>query len=152
MMKRTTTLIASGLVFILASSFIFKGDTSNIENIQYKITISESKKGKTGKSENDVATFKGGKFRTGFFKKNAGAEAIPIELTKDSAYTDEGGTEEMLYIEFEGEMTNKMDETVKVSGSIDGYGIEGSVEISKKEKLKKHWDFVGTEKDKKKKK
>ena len=49
-------------------------------------------------------------------------------------------------------MTNKMDETVKVSGSIDGYGIEGSVEISKKEKLKKHWDFVGTEKDKKKKK
>lgn len=153
-MKHTTTLLASSLVFILTSSFIFKGDdTSNIEDKKYKITIMEARKGgKTGNPEPDVVTFKGGKFRTGFFKKFAGAEAIPIDLTVDSAYVDEGNTEEMLYIEFEGEMTNKQDETVKVTGTIDGFGIEGNVELSKKEKVKKHWDYVGTEKDKKGKK
>ncbi len=153
-MNRTTILIGSTLIFMLTASFVLGGDdTSNIEDKKYKITISEAKKGgKSGPSDTDVLTFKSGKFRTGFFKKFAGADAIPIELDKDSTYIDEGGTEEMLYIEFSGEMTNKQDETVKVTGTIDGFGIEGNVELSKKEKVKKHWDFVGTEKDKKGKK
>jgi hypothetical protein len=152
-MNRTTSIIASGIIFMLSASFIFKGDdTSNVEGKQYKISIMEAKKGgKSGSAEDDVCAFKGSKFKCGFFKKNAGAEGIPIELGKDSSYIDDGGSEEMIYAEFEGEMSNKLDETVKVTGTIDGYGIEGNVELSKKGKVKKHWDFVGTEKDKKKK-
>ncbi|HET6989724.1 MAG TPA: hypothetical protein VFJ43_00295 [Bacteroidia bacterium] len=152
-MNRTATLIASAITFILATSFIFKGDdTSSIEGKQYKISIMEAKKGgKSGTAEEDVCSFKGSKFHCKFFGKNAGADAIPIDLDKDSTYVDEAGNEEMLYVEFSGEMSNKLEETVKVSGTIDGYGIEGNVELSKKGKLKKHWDFVGTEKDKKKK-
>ncbi len=152
-MKRTTTLILSGILFIMMSSFVFDGkDTSNIENKSYKITITENKKGKSGKPEEDVIQIKGSKFRSKFFKQNAGSDAIPVELSKDSTYTEEGNDEELLYVEFEGEMTNKLEETVKISGTIDGYSIEGSVEISKKEKVKKHWDFVGGQKDKKGKK
>jgi hypothetical protein len=45
-----------------------------------------------------------------------------------------------------------MEETVKVVGTVDGYGIEGSIELSKKGKLKRHFDFVGSQKDGKKKK
>ncbi|MGL5890400.1 MAG: hypothetical protein ACRC3B_10970, partial [Bacteroidia bacterium] len=67
----------------------------------------------------------------------------------DSVYKDEG--EEVLYVEFEGSATNKLDETVEVKGTIDGYGIEGSAEVSKKGKVKKHYDFVGSEKEGKKK-
>lgn len=152
-MKRTTTLIVSGLIFILTASFVLDGDdTSNIENKKYKLTITEAKKGgKSGSAEEDEATVKGSKFRSDFFKKNAGADGIPVELGKDSTYTSESGEEELLYVEFEGSMTNKLEEDVKVSGTIDGYGIEGYVEISKKGKVKKHWDFVGMEKTKKKK-
>ena len=152
-MKRTTTLIVSGLIFLLTASFVLDGDdTSNIENKQYKLTITESKKGKSGKAEQDEASIKGSKFRCKFFKANAGAEAIPVELGKDSTYSEEGSDEVLLYVEFEGSMTNKLEEDIKVSGTIDGYGIEGYVEISKKGKVKKHWDFVGMEKNKKGKK
>ncbi len=152
-MKRTTTLIVSGLIFLLTASFVLDGDdTSNIENKQYNITITEAKKGKSGKAAPDVAKFKNSKFNTGFFKKNAGAENIPIELTKDSTYSEEGSDEVLLYAEFEGSMSNSKDEEVKVSGTVDGYGIEGFVEIVVKGKMKKHWDFVGMQKDKKKRK
>lgn len=151
-MKRTTTLFVSGLLLLLTASFVLDGDdTSNIENKKYKLTITEAKKGgKSGAAEQDEAEVKGSKFRCKFFKQNAGAEAIPIELGKDSTYTEEGGEEVLMYVEFEGSMTNKLEEDIKVSGTIDGYGIEGFVEISKKGKVKKHWDFVGMEKTKKK--
>ncbi|MBI3509861.1 MAG: hypothetical protein HY064_04300 [Bacteroidetes bacterium] len=150
-MNRTSTLLLSIPAFFLAASFLFKGDTSSVENKTYKITITENKKGKSGPQATDECSFKGSKFHCKFFGKNAGADAIPIDLTKDSAYTEEGSDVEMLYVEFDGEMTNKMEETIHVTGSIDGYGIEGNVELSKKEKVKKHWDFVGTQKDSKKK-
>ncbi|MDQ3110733.1 MAG: hypothetical protein M3R17_12640 [Bacteroidota bacterium] len=152
-MKRTTTLIVGGIIFLLTASFVLDGDdTSNIESKVYKITITESKKGKSGKAEQDEATIKGSKFRSKFFKQNAGSEAIPVELGKDSTYSEDGSDEVLLYVEFEGTMTNKLEEDVKVAGTIDGYGIEGFVEISKKGKVKKHWDFVGMQKDKKGKK
>lgn len=148
------SLLAGGLIFLLSASFVLKGDTSSIEGKLYIVTITESKK--SGKSGTPVPkeeiTFKSGKFKNKYFSKNAGADAIPIELVVDSAYTAEGDEEETIYIEFEGQMTNKLDETVKVTGTIDGYGIEGNLEISKKDKVKKHWDFVGSMKDKKGKK
>lgn len=151
-MTRTKTLLLGGTIFFLAASFVLKGDTSSVEGKVYKITITEAKKGgKTGSPANDEASFKGSKFRSKFFGKNAGADAIPIELMVDSVFSNDDGTEELLYVEFEGNMTNKLEEHVKLTGTIDGYGIEGSVEISKKEKVKKHYDFVGGQKDKKRK-
>jgi hypothetical protein len=151
-MNRISTIILGGALFVFTASFVLKGDdTSNIENKKYKITITEAKKGgKSGTPENEECEFKSSKFRCKFFGKNAGADAIPIELTKDSTYTEEGSDAEQIYVEFEGQMSNKMQEEVHVTGTIDGVKIEGSVEIIKKEKVKKHWDFVGSQKDSKK--
>ena len=149
-MTRTTTLLTSAFIFLLTASFVLKGDTSNMEGKVYKITITEQKNGKSGKAEQADASFKSSKFKCKFFGQNAGAEEIPIDLDKDSTYTEEGSDVELMYVEFSGERTNKLEETVKISGTVDGYGIEGSVILSKKGKDKKHWDFVGTQKDKKK--
>lgn len=152
-MNRMTSLLVGGTIFLLTASFVLKGDTSTIEGKTYKVTITEAKKsGKSGPGSPDDVSFKSSKFRSKFFGKNAGADAIPIELTVDSAYTAEGDEEETIYVEFEGQLTNKLEETVRVTGTVEGYGVEGSVEISKKDKVKKHWDFVGTMKDKKGKK
>ncbi len=149
-MTRTITLVSSAFIFLLTASFVLKGDTSSIDGKKFKITITEQKNGKSGKASQDDCSFKSSKFNCKFFGQNAGAEEIPIDLDKDSTYTEEGAEEASIYVEFSGERTNKLEETVKVTGTIDGFGIEGSVEISKKEKVKKHWDFVGTQKDKKK--
>jgi hypothetical protein len=149
-MKRTASLLSGVIILFLTASFVLKGDTSNMEGKVYKITITEQKSGKSGKAEQADCSFKSSKFKCKFFGQNAGAEEIPIDLDKDSTYSEEGSDVELMYVEFSGERTNKLEEVVKVTGTVDGYGIEGSVELSKKGKVKKHWDFVGTQKDKKK--
>jgi hypothetical protein len=150
-MNRMLSVAGAASLLFLTASFVLKGDdTSAIENKNYKVTITDSKKaGKAG--EVDEVLIKGGKFRCKFFGKNAGTDAIPIEVTIDSVYTDpeDPSADPTLYVEFEGSMTNKLEEDIRVEGIIDGVGIEGFVEISKKGKVKKHWDYVGRQRDKK---
>ncbi|MCU0434547.1 MAG: hypothetical protein MUC87_13925 [Bacteroidia bacterium] len=149
-MKRYFSLFTIAGVFTLFCSVALTGDTETIEGKAYKVTMTEAKKGgKSGKPEADVVSIKNGKFRSKLIGRDMGADAINIELTVDSVYKDEG--EEVIYVEFEGTATNKLDETVEVKGTIDGYGIEGSAEVSKKGKVKRHYDFVGSEKEGKKK-
>lgn len=149
MQSRFFTLSAL-FVFFLFTAFTLKsdGDTETVEGRVYRVTMSEEKKGKSGKPIEDVVSFKSGKFRSKTLRSEMGADAIEIELTTDSIYKSDG--EEIDYIQFKGEITNKLDETVKLEGTIDGYGIEGFAELSKGGKLKRHFDFVGSEKEKKK--
>jgi hypothetical protein len=148
-MKRNFSLFTAAGLFMLFCSVALPGDTESIEGKAYKVTMTEAKKtGKSGKPEQDVVSIKNGKLRSKLLGREMGADAISIELTVDSVYRDDGY--EILYVEFEGTATNKLEETVEVKGTIDGYGIEGSAEVSKKGKVKRHYDFVGSEKEGKK--
>ena len=150
-MKKAGFTFLSAIVFFLACSFVLVGgDTTALEGKVYKVTMTLAKKGgKTGAPEQEEITFKGGKFKCKLVDKEMGAPAVPIEFTVDSTF--EENDEELPYVEFEGEFVNKLDETIKVTGTVDGYGIEGNVILSKKDKEKKRYDFVGSLKEKKKK-
>lgn len=150
-MKNISRFLLPALVFVFTCSFaLVGGDTTALEGHVYKVTMSLVKKGKSTPGTQEEVTFKGGKFKCKLIGKEMGAESIPIEFTVDSTYMAEGDEEETIYVEFEGEFVNKMDETVKVTGTVDGYGIEGNVILSKKDKEKKRYDFVGSKKEKKK--
>jgi hypothetical protein len=145
MQRYFSTLIAVG-VFLTTTAFSFlDGDTESVEGRLYRVTMSETKNGKTKDPIDGELTFKSGKLRSKILREELGADAIAIELTTDSVYKSDD--EQVDYIVFEGEMTNKDDETVKVKGTIDGYGIEGFVELSKGGKVKRHFDFVGFEQE-----
>lgn len=149
-MKKTGNLILAACAFFLMCSFVLVGgDTTSLENKVYKVTMTMVKKSKTGAKSQEEVTFKSGKFQCKLIEKEMGAKFIPVEFTVDSLFEDNG--EELPYVEFEGEFVNKLDELVKVNGTVDGYGIEGSVTLSKKDKEKFHYDFVGSLKEKKKK-
>ena len=150
-MRKAGNIRIPALIFLLTCSFVLVGgDTTALEGKTYKVTMTLAKKGgKTGPPEQEEITFKGGKFKCKLIDKEMGAPSIPIEFTVDSTYTE--NDEELPYVEFTGEFVNKLDENVKVSGTVDGYGIEGNVTLSKKEKEKKRYDFVGSLKEKKKK-
>lgn len=150
-MKKAGKLFLPALIFMLMCSFVLVGgDTTALEGKVYKVTMTMAKKGgKTGPPVNEEITFKSGKFQCKLMDKEMGAKAIPVEFTVDSTF--EENEEELPYVEFEGEYVNKLDETVKVTGTVDGYGIEGNVVLSKKGKEKKRYDFVGSLKEKKKK-
>lgn len=150
-MRKAGNILIPAFIFLLTCSFVLVGgDTTALEGKTYKVTMTLAKKGgKTGPPEQQEITFKGGKFKCKLIDREMGAPAIPIEFDVDSSFTD--NDEELPYVEFHGEFVNKLDETVKVTGTVDGYGIEGNVVLSKKEKEKKRYDFVGSLKEKKKK-
>jgi hypothetical protein len=150
-MNKTKNILLIASVFFLTCSFILVGgDTTALEGKVYKVTMTLNKKGgKSGAPEQEEVTFKNGKFQCKLIEKEMGAKAIPIEFVVDSSFTE--NDEDLPYIEFEGEYVNKLDETVKVTGTVDGYGIEGNCILSKKDKEKKNYSFVGSLKERKKK-
>lgn len=150
-MKKAANIFLPAFIFLLTCSFVLVGgDTTALEGKVYKVTMTLQKKGgKTGPPEQEEITFKGGKFKCKLIDREMGAAAIPVEFTVDSTFVE--NDEELPYVEFEGQFVNKLDETIKVTGVVDGYGIEGNVILSKKDKEKKRYDFVGSLKEKKKK-
>jgi hypothetical protein len=149
-MKKFGNILLPAFIFVLTCSFVLVGgDTSALEGKVYKVTMTSVKKGKAGAVSQEEVTFKGGKFKCKLIDKEMGAAAIPVEFTVDSVFTD--NDEDLPYVEFEGEFVNKLEELVKVTGTVDGYGIEGNVVLSKKDKEKRRYDFVGSLKEKKRK-
>lgn len=149
-MRKIATTILPAFIFVLACSFMLVGgDTTSLEGKVYKVTMTSVKKGKSGAPEQEEITFKGGKFKCKLIDKEMGAPAIPVEFEVDSVFTE--NDEDLPYVEFVGEFVNKLEELVKVTGTVDGYGIEGNVVLSKKDKEKRRYDFVGSLKEKKRK-
>ncbi len=150
-MKNTGNVILMAFVLFLTCSFaMVGGDTTALEGKVYKVTMTLNKKGgKSGAPSQEEITFKSGKFQCKLIEKEMGAKGIPVEFVVDSMFTE--NDEDLPYVEFEGEFVNKLDETIKVTGTVDGYGIEGSVILSKKDKEKKNYSFVGSVKERKKK-
>ncbi len=151
-MKRIATMLAGGMLLIIATAaFVWKSDEpEGLDGRTFKVTITETKKGKAGKPEEGEISFKSGKMRSKWFGTEMGAEVVKYELVVDSMYTEDG--EDIPYIEFQAEITNKLEEVVKFSGTLDGYSLQGTAELFKKDKLKRHVDFIGGQKEKKGKK
>lgn len=150
-MQTVKVLLAGVCLLIVSSAFAQKKTKDNLNGKIYKVTVTESKKGKSGKPSPDQLEFRSGKVKCSTIADQFGFGLIKYEMTVDSAYVSEGDTEETLYIEIEGIAKDKEEQEVKIVATVDGYGIEGYMElIDKKGKVKKHYDFVGAEKGPKK--
>jgi len=148
-MRNLKVLLAAAGLLIGSAAFAQKKGKDNLSNKIYNVTVTESKKGKSGKPAKDELEFRSGKLKSNTVMDAFGFGQIKYELMTDSVYTEEGS--ETVYIVFEATAKDKEENEVKVSGTIDGYGIEGYMElIDKKGKVKKHFDFVGGEKGPKK--
>jgi hypothetical protein len=148
--QKVKVLLAGVCLLIVSAAFAQKKTKDNLSGKIYTVTVTESKKGKSGKPAKDEIRFRNGKVESTTVIDNMGFGNVKYELTVDSAYVSEGDTEETPYIEFEAIAKDKDDQEVKIVATVDGFGIEGYMElIDKKGKVKKHYDFVGAEKGKK---
>jgi hypothetical protein len=102
------------------------------------------------KGVDDEIEFKGGKIFSGFLFDKFEFSRMKYEITKDSTFTDEEENE-MHIIEAEASTTDDTDQTVVITCKVEDADISGEVKITKKDKLKKRYEFSGKEKDKKKK-
>ncbi len=146
----SASVVALGVLSINA---IKKGEPKDtLDKRKFTVTMTEIKDGgPPKKGVEDELEFKAGKgmFSTFLFDKLE-YKWIKYEITKDSTYTDEDQTENH-YTEAEVSTTDANDQTMVMKIYLDNYDISGEIKITKKDKLKKKFEFIGKEKATKKK-
>ncbi len=146
----SASVLAVGLLSINA---IKKGEPKDsLDKRKFTVMMTEVKEGSPPKKGvEDELEFKAGKgmFSNFLFEKME-YKWIKYEITKDSTYTDEDQAEGH-WTEVEVSTTDAADQTLMMKCTIDNFDISGEIKITKKDKLKKKYEFTGKEKAVKKK-
>jgi len=147
----SATVIGAGLLSINA---IYKGEPKDaLDKRIFSVTMTEIKEGgPPKKGVADEIEFKAGKgmFSTYLFDKLE-YKWIKYEVKKDSTFTDEEENE-VHWVEGEVSTTDEKDQTMVMTFTVEDYNIQGEIKITKRDKLKKKFEFSGKEKAKKGKK
>ena len=147
----SASVLAVGLFSINA---IKKGEPKDaLDKRKFTVTMTEIKEGSPPKKGvEDELEFKAGKgMFSNFLFEKLEYKWIKYEITKDSVYTDEENNESH-YTEVEISTTDASDQTMMMKCVVDNFDISGEIKITKKDKLKKKYEFSGKEKSDKKKK
>jgi len=144
----SATIIAVGCISIFAT---YKGKEKDaLDKRTFKTTIIEIKENQPPKrGVEDEIEFKGGKVFSTFLFDKLEYKWVKYEIRKDSSFTDEEATD-IQWIEGEASTTNDEDQTMVMTFKVENFDIEGNVKITKRDKLKKQYEFSGKEKPKKK--
>ena len=146
----SASVLAVGLLSINA---IKKGEPKDtLDKRKFTVSIVELKEGAAPKKGvDDEIEFKAGKgmFSQLLYDKHQ-FSWTKYEITKDSTYTDEEQNEGH-WTEAEISKTDEDDQTIVIKCIVDNYDISGEIKITKKDKLKKKYEFSGKEKATKKK-
>jgi hypothetical protein len=129
---------------ILTTSF--KPEKDPLHKRVFNVGFTEVKDGQPAKkSIPGTIDFKDGKLYSDFLNAKFDYKWIKYRINKDSIYTDETETEVRL-LEIEASATDDKDQTIMMTFAIEEWDVEGVVKITKNDKLKKYFDFVGREK------
>ena len=139
-------------VGILSINAIKKGEPKDtVDKRKFIVIMTEVKEGTPPKKgTEDELEFRAGKgMFSNFLYEKMEYKWMKYEVTKDSTYTDEDQNENH-YSEVEISSTDDKDQTIMIKCVVDNFDISGDIKITKKDKLKKKFEFSGKEKAKKK--
>lgn len=144
----SASVLAVGLFSINA---IKKGEPKDtVDKRKFIVNITEVKDGAPPKKGvEDEFEFKSGKFFSQFLMDKFDIKWVKYEMTKDSTFTDEDQNENH-WSEVEISTTDDTDQTVILKCLVENFDISGEIKVTKKDKLKKKYEFSGKEKPKKK--
>lgn len=130
----------------LFALFAFTGEKDSLHKRVFNIMLEEVKDGvPTKKGISDKWTFKDGKIFSDYLYKKFGYNWMRYRINKDSIYTDSTETEVRL-LEVESSFTNEDNQTATINFVSVEWDIDGTVKITKNDKLKKYFDVAGREK------
>lgn len=145
----SATVITAGFFTINAG---LKGEPKDaLDKRIFTVMLTEIKEGQPPKKAvEDELEFKAGKgmFSNFLFEKME-HKWLKYEIKKDSTFTDEDQNEGH-WVEAEISVTDNADQTTMINVTVENYDISGEIKITKKDKLKKKYEFSGKEKPKKK--
>lgn len=140
---KVCSLIAVVAVMAL---FAFKEEKDALHKRKFTIMLDEVKDGVPQKKGiADKWTFKDGKVFSDYLFDKFGYKWMRYRINKDSIYTDSTDTEVRL-LEVESSATNEDNQTVTINFTSVEWDLDGTVKITKNDKIKKFYDMVGREK------
>lgn len=145
----SSALVVVGFFTINAA---LKGDPKDgLDKRIYIVNMTEVKENAAPKKAvEDEIEFKAGKGMFSLFlEEKMGLKWMKYEIKKDSTYTDDQSNE-IRWIEGEVSHTDETDQTTVMTFTVEDYDIRGEIKVTKKDKLKKKFEFMGKEKVKKK--
>ncbi|MES2568041.1 MAG: hypothetical protein V4565_14295 [Bacteroidota bacterium] len=144
----SASVLAVGLFSVNA---IKKGEPKDtVDKRKFTVTVTEVKEGgPPKKGVEDEFEFKSGKFFSDLLMEKFDVKWVKYEMTKDSTFTDEDQNE-VHWSEVEISTTDATDQTITLKCLVENYDISGEIKVTKKDKLKKKYEFSGKEKAKKK--
>jgi hypothetical protein len=146
--KKIKFVLIVTIISILTMSFAKKLDKEKdpLHKRKFNVTYRENKEG--GSNKKGIAStieFKDGKLWSDFIYEKFQLKWLRYRINKDSVYTDSTDTE-VRYLEVEATITDENNQTVVIAFNTVEWDIEGTLKITKNDKLKKSFDFVGREK------
>lgn len=136
-------LLLSGLVFMMVG---FKDENDSLHKRTFNISLSETKNGVVAKKViMDKLYFKNGKLFSDFLYNKFGYKWIRYRINKDSVFTDSTDTE-VRFLLVEASLTDDNNQTVQLDFTTQEWDLDGTIKITKNDKLKRYYDMAGREK------
>ncbi|MBX3163578.1 MAG: hypothetical protein KF900_03800 [Bacteroidetes bacterium] len=134
---------AAVVVLLLA----FKGDKDALHKRIFFVNLTEIKdSGPVKKTIFDEVEFKDGKMFSEYLFDKFNYKWIRYRINKDTVYVDSTNTK-VRRLDVEASHTDdETDQTVTINFTTVEWDLEGTVKITKKDKLKKYFDMTGFEK------
>jgi hypothetical protein len=124
----------------------FKSEDDPLHKRTFTIGLSETKNGVVAKKViNDRIYFKNGKLFSDFLERKFGYKWLRYRINKDSIFTDSTNTEVRLLL-IEVAETNEENQTVYMDLSSQEWDLDGTIKITKNDKLRRYYDLAGREK------
>lgn len=150
---RTTKLISFFSIILVAgvivSLYAFKGgDKDALHKRTFYINLTEIKEstGPAKKTILDEIEFKDGKVFSEYFYERYSYKWMRYRINRDSAYVDSTDTK-VRQLDVEASYTDEAtNQTLTMLFTIVEWDLEGTIRMTKNDKLKKHFDVVGFEK------
>lgn len=144
--KRNLLILLTFTGFLLSAKTSIKGEKDPLHKRIFNVTFNEVKDGAPAKKGiANTIEFKDGKLWSDFFHEKFQVKWMKYRINKDSIYTDSTNTE-VRYFEIEASVTDESNQTITVTFNTVEWDMEGTVKVTKNDKLKKQFEFVGREK------
>jgi hypothetical protein len=144
--KRWNSGTALLVVLCVTVLFAFKEEKDPLHKRVFNISLGESKEGVVAKKNiADKWYFKDGKLFSDYLNAKFNYSWFRYRINKDSVFTDSTDTEVRL-LEVEASTTDEANQTVIVNFTQLEWDLDGTVKITKNDKIKRFFDIAGREK------
>lgn len=141
-----TTLFVLLFVVFCFNSLLSQNEIDPLNKRKFNVLLDEIKDGVSAKKGiNDLFYFKSGRFFSDYLYDKYQYKWIRYRINKDSIFTDSTDTE-VRYLEIEASITDDANQTAILNFVIQEWDLDGTLKITKNDKIKRYFEVAGREK------